>query len=145
MFSCSSRKDIQYNLNSSSTDGSFTVDDSNSFFFQSLQSSSNSSRKQILRVFLLLSWHCMLCVLIRIASSRRFLWVHSTFNRCVENRKDFPNLSLLLLELVPWLLFSGSKYPWLEQISMVPKMFEPLRFDCSLLVIIYFHRFLLAF
>ena len=36
----------------------------------------------------------MLCVLIRIASSRRFKWVHSTYNHCVENRKDFPKLSL---------------------------------------------------
>ena len=44
-------------------------------FFQSLQnpSSTCSSRKQIFRdFFLILSWNCMLCVLIRIASSRRF-------------------------------------------------------------------------
>ena len=25
----------------------------------------------------------------------------------------------------------GSNYPCLEQISMVPKVFEPLKFDCS--------------
>ena len=62
---------IQYNLNGSNPDGSFTVDDSNSFF-QSLQNPSNSSRKQIFRDFSHLSWNCMLCVLIRIASSRRF-------------------------------------------------------------------------
>ena len=36
----------------------------------------------------------------------------------------------LLSELVPWLTLSGSNYPCLERISMVPKMFEPLRFDC---------------
>ena len=41
------KKKIQYNLNGSNTDGSFTVDDSN--FFQSLQNSSNSSRKQMFR------------------------------------------------------------------------------------------------
>ena len=36
-------------------------------FFQSIQNSSNSSRKQIFRdFFLILSWNCMLCVLIRI-------------------------------------------------------------------------------
>ena len=30
-----------------------------------------------------------------------------------------------------YLLFvSGSNYPCLEQISKVPKMFEPLKFDC---------------
>ena len=32
---------------------------------------------------------------------------------------------------MPWLTLCGSNYPCLEQISMVPKMFEPLRFDCS--------------
>ena len=26
---------------------------------------------------------------------------------------------------------SGSNNPYLEQISMVPKMFEPLKFDCK--------------
>ena len=36
----------------------------------------------------------MLCVLTRIASSRRFYCVHSTYNHCVENRKDYPKLSL---------------------------------------------------
>ena len=40
---------LQYNLNGSNTDGSFTVDDSN--FFQSLQNSSNSSKKKIFRDF----------------------------------------------------------------------------------------------
>ena len=42
--------------------------------FQSLQNPSNSSRKQIFKdfFFLILSRNCMLCVLIRIASSRRF-------------------------------------------------------------------------
>ena len=63
---------IQYNLNGWNTDGSFTVDDSNSFF-QSIQNSSNSSRKQIFRdFFLILSWNYMLSVLIRIVSSRQF-------------------------------------------------------------------------
>ena len=32
---------------------------------------------------------------------------------------------------MPWLTLSGSNYPCLERISMVPKMFEPLRFDCT--------------
>ena len=64
--------EIQYNLNGLNTDGSFTMDDSNSFF-SPYKFSSNSSRKQIFRdFFLILSWNCMLCVLIRIASSRRF-------------------------------------------------------------------------
>ena len=29
-----------------------------------------------------------------------------------------------------WLTFIGSNYPWLEHFSMVPKVFEPLKFDC---------------
>ena len=41
----------------------------------------------------------------------------------------------MLPELVPWVTLSGSNYPCLKWISMVPKMFEPLRFDC-----IYFHE-----
>ena len=35
---------------------------------------------------------------------------------------------------MPWLTLNGSNYPCLEQISMVPKMFEPLKFDCILSV-----------
>ena len=46
------RKDIpklQYNLNGSNMDGSFTLDDSN--FFQSLQNPSNSSKNKYLGIF----------------------------------------------------------------------------------------------
>ena len=32
---------------------------------------------------------------------------------------------------MPWLTFIGSNYPWLEQFSMVPKVFKPLKFDCN--------------
>ena len=49
----------------------------------------------------------------------------------LENRKDFLNYRYLLPDLVPWLTLSGSNYSYLEQISMVPKMFEPLKFDCK--------------
>ena len=50
---------LQYNLNGSNTDASFTVDDLNSFF-QSLQNSSNSSRKQIFNIFFLF-YHGIVC------------------------------------------------------------------------------------
>ena len=33
----------------------------------------------------------------------------------------------LLSDLAPWLIHGGSKYPYLELISMVPMMFEPLK------------------
>ena len=32
--------------------------------------------------------------------------------------------------LTQWLIFIGLNYPWLEQFSMVPKVFEPLEIDC---------------
>ena len=40
------------------------------------------------------------------------------------------NYRHLLPDLVPWLNLIGSNYPSLEQISMVPKIFEPLKFYC---------------
>ena len=40
-----------------------------------------------------------------------------------------PNYCYLLPDLVQWLTLCGSNYPYLEQISMVPKMFKPLKFD----------------
>ena len=40
------------------------------------------------------------------------------------------NYCPLLPDLVPWLNLIGSNYPSLEKISMVPKMFELLKFDC---------------
>ena len=54
---------------------------------------------------------------------------------CRKSKKISQNYRYLLPELVPWLqcTLSGSNYPCLERISMVPKMFEPLRFDCTCL------------
>ena len=43
------------------------------------------------------------------------------------------NYRYLLPELVPRLTLSGSNHPCLEQFSMVPKMFEPLKFDCIMI------------
>ena len=37
----------------------------------------------------------------------------------------------LLPDLAPGLTLNGSKYPYLEQIFMVPKRFEPLRINCT--------------
>ena len=62
---------IQSNLNSSNTDGSFTMANSNSFLspyeiLPLVQKNKYSGK------FLILLWNCMLCVLIRIASMRWF-------------------------------------------------------------------------
>ena len=51
---------IQYNLNGSNTDGSFTVDDSNPFFSPYKILPINSSRKQIFRDFFLF-YHGIVC------------------------------------------------------------------------------------
>ena len=51
-----------------------------------------------------------------------------------EIKKKPLNYRYLLPELAPWLTLSGSNHPCLEQFSMVPKMFEPSKFDSSLLV-----------
>ena len=71
----------------------------------------------------------ILCVLIRIASLRRFEREHTTYLHVQEYRKDIsvypPDLELLLTLI-------GSNYPFLELIFMVPKVFEPLKFDCSI-------------
>ena len=42
-----------------------------------------------------------------------------------ENRKDIP---IMPLDLALLLTFTGSNYPCLELIFMVPKVFEPLKF-----------------
>ena len=55
-------KDIQYNLNGSNTDGSFTVDDSN-FFFSPYKIFPIAQENKYLGIFfLILSWNCMLYV-----------------------------------------------------------------------------------
>ena len=46
--------------------------------------------------------------------------------------KTFLNYFHLPSDLALWLTLSGSNYPCLEQISMVPKMFELVKFDCIL-------------
>ena len=40
------------------------------------------------------------------------------------------NYHHLLSDLEPWLTLSGSNYPYLERVSMIRKMFQPLRLDC---------------
>ena len=46
-----------------------------------------------------------------------------------EGWKDIPKLSLLPPDQTLWFILSGSNYLCLEQICIVPKMFEPMKFD----------------
>ena len=123
---------LQYNLSGSNTDGSFTVDDSNSFC-QSLQNSSNSSRKQIFRDFFLF-YHGIVCCVYTLESPHRGDSNEYTQHTIIVLKIEIISLNYryLLPNLVPWLTLSGSNYPCLERISMVPKTFEPFRFDCTL-------------
>ena len=117
---------LQYNLNSSNTDGSFTVDDSSSFFSPYKILPIAQENKYLGIFYLILSWNCMLCVHItpRWGDSMSTPNIQSL---CWKSKKSY---RYLFLELVPWITLSGSNYPCLERISMVPKMFESLRFDC---------------
>ena len=45
------------------------------------------------RNLLILSWKCLLYVLIRIASTGRFKWVKSTYRYNIEDRKVVPKVS----------------------------------------------------
>ena len=73
----------------------------------------------------------MLCVLIRIIEAILMSTLNIQLLRRKSKKKNTLNYRYLLPDLVPWLTLSGSNYPYLEQISMVPKMFEPLKFDCT--------------
>ena len=103
------------------------------FFFQSFQNSSNSSRTQIFRDYVFLFYHGIVCCVYSLESPHRGDSNEYTQHTIIVYKieKISLNYRYLLPELVPWLTLSGSNYPCLERISMVPKMFEPLRFDCS--------------
>ena len=71
---------LQSNLDGSNSDGSFIMANSNSFL-SPYEILPIAQENKYLRNFLILSWNCMLCV-------------HSTYNPSVENRKEFPKLSI---------------------------------------------------
>ena len=47
----------------------------------------------------------------------------------IEDEKPFLYYSYLSSDQALWLTFTGSNYTYLEQIAMIPKTFEPLKFD----------------
>ena len=94
-------------------------------------------RKQIFsgmfeKICFFLPWKSLLCVLIRIAWSGQFQRIHPTNHLISKIEKPSLNNLHLPSDLELWLTLSGSSYPCLEQISMIPKVFEPLKFDCRL-------------
>ena len=88
--------------------------------FESLGNSSDSSRKQMFRDILtnvlLLSWKCILCVLIRIVSwgDSNSYTQYTTILKTIENTSlNYPHLPS---DLELWWTLSGSNCPCLEQI-----------------------------
>ena len=72
-----------------------------------------------------------------IAQENKYLmiisYLMSTLNIQLLYRKlknKSPNYRHLLPDLAPKLTLIGSNHPCLEQFCMVPKMFEPSKFDC---------------
>ena len=99
--------------------------------FESLRHFSDSSRKQILRKIFLF-YYKILCCVYSLESPHRGdsneYTQHTIILLKIENiSKSYRHL---LPDLAPWLNLIGSNYPSLEQISMVPQTFEPLKFDC---------------
>ena len=87
------REKIQYNLNCSNTDGSFTVDDSNSFF-SPYKVLPTAQENKYLGIFFLF-YHGIVCCVYSLESPHRGESnEYTTYNHCVENRKDFPKISL---------------------------------------------------
>ena len=102
--------------------------------FESLRRFSDSSRTHILRKIFIF-YDEIVCCVYSLESPHRGdsneYTQHTIILLKIEN--FFINYRHLLPDLVPWLNLIGSNNPSLEQISMVPKMFEPLKFDCNLI------------
>ena len=87
LFGSKITSDIQSNLDSSNTDDSFTMANSNSFF-ESLRNSSDSPTKQIFKESLF--HHERVCCVYSSESPHR--GDSNEYTR-IEDRKDFPKLS----------------------------------------------------
>ena len=99
------------------------------FVLESLGKTSQSGRFIIIwGDFLFFYKNGILCVHIRIASMRRFYWEHTIYLHVKETQKYIP---IMPSDLTLWLTLISSNYPCLELISLVPKVFEPLKFDCD--------------
>ena len=77
---------------------------------------------------LILFWKCLLCTLVRIASMRQFLLVHTTYIYFEANWLRWPNCASWPDSIINtyWL-----ELPLSQTNFIVPKVFEPLKFDCT--------------
>ena len=118
---------LQKHFNGSNTDGSFTTAVWNSFLGP-LEKSHSCRFGKVWADFLFYIENGILCVLTRIASMRRFKWEHTIYLYVEENGFDVP---IMPSDLALWLTLISSNYPCLEHLFMVPKVFKPLKFDCT--------------
>ena len=118
---------IKSNLNSSNTDGSFTMAYSNSFL-SPYEVLPLAQENKYLGKF---SYHEIVCCVYSLESPHQGDSNAYTQHPIVMKKvKKSLNYRYLLRDLAPSLSLSGSNYPCLEQFSIVPKMFQPLKFDC---------------
>ena len=102
--------------------------------FESLRNFPNSSRKQILREIFLFYYEIVCCVYSLQSPHRGDSNEYTEYTIILLKVENiFINYRHLPPDLAPRLNLNGSNYTSLEQISMVPKMFEPLKFDCNCL------------
>ena len=112
----------------------------NSSFFLSLKEILLIGKKHTNNIYgffrdfsLILSWHaCCIYSLLHRGEYTQHTIILEIEKTSIYYSHMPPNLAL-------WLTLSGSTYPYLEKISVNPKMFEPLRLDC--IVHQYYHYF----
>ena len=103
--------------------------------FNLLRSSSDSSRKQLFGIFkgkfLISSWKCMFCVLIKIAPSNEYTKHTIILQKIEKTSQNHPHMPP---ESAFWLILCGLNCPCLERIFVAIKTFGPYNFDCILLL-----------
>ena len=122
------KKKLQSNLNSLNFDGSFTTANLNSFWnpYEILPLAQENKylgkfSNSIMKLYVVYSLE-----LPHQGDSNEY----TQHTIIMKELKKSLYYCYLLPDLAPGLTLSGSNYPYLEQFSMVPKLFEPLKFDC---------------
>ena len=100
--------------------------------FWSIRNFPDSSRKQILREIFLFYYEIICCVYALESPHRgnsNEYTQHTIILLKLENISN--SYRHLLPDLASLLNLNGSNYASLKKISMVPNLFEPLKFDCN--------------
>ena len=81
----------------------------------------------IMKLYVMYSQNCLIKLMLMSALNIPFLSRRS--------KKKSLHYCHLLPDLASWLTLSGLNYPYLKEMSMVLKMFKPLRFNCTCICI----------